>query len=122
MYGVETIKGQKFFVARDDKGRTVIGPKRHRAGGLWFTGIKKKGAAMADNDNTVTIVVGEEMPPRERTLRERAREGWWKWRARLQDKEWHENSRQTAVTLFAWVALGSLAVMFLKLAVWAVTL
>lgn len=137
-YTEDVVGGQHRFVTRDDLGRSVLGPRRHRhRPGLIrkskrpkeVTRMIKVTPANEDPDATQPFVIEAEEVP-EVVVPAEAMPAWkaWLteqkrvWRRRIMDPEWHLAGRHLAVDVFLWAMSLSLAVIFLKGAWWVVTL
>lgn len=137
-YIEEMLSGKQYYVTTDDLGRSVIGPKRHRAKPSMFRkrkSLKEKTTPVQsqpdpnDPDATDVILTGEEVSTDE--VQEAVVLPRWKawlveqrrvWRNRMQDEQWHQTARHIAVDIFVWSMCGSLATIFIKGAWWVITL
>lgn len=100
-YYEEVVRGQGYYVTRNHRGASVLGPKRHRGlGWLPKVGVRrpqKQAAALAAPSGA------EGTPPR---------------RSRLRDREWHRAVQHTAVDVTMWVCGLAVSAAFLKGAWW----
>lgn len=129
-YRKETVRGRVHYTSTDDLGRAVVGPRSHRATRnrvitpqetrimKWDTDTSGVNTEPIVEAEVVDEVVHDERP----TWRERARRFGQRVINRLKDLEWHDTARHCAVTAFTWVALGSLALVFIKGAIWVMFL
>lgn len=129
-YYEEELRGGTYYVTKDDRGKAVVGPKRHRGSVLF--GRKKRAAGTPEPEPTPTPHPLQQAmdevarnfrvqpipgfsplpPPRRRFARVRD------WFANWRDPEWHENAQHTAKTVRMWAfTLFSLAI-FVKGLLW----
>lgn len=125
-YNEETINGRRHYVGRDDKMRAVIGPVRHRVGGMFR---KKRGPVPPESAETVRmpfaslaadtqkLFAGFPAPPPPPPSRRRFRD----WvTEKFYDDEWHKGIRNTAFDVLMWSFTAASVVMMAKATVWVV--
>jgi len=129
-YRTDLVGPEERYVSTDERGRSVIGPRRHghRPRRGWWRNkhtkqTKKAGTAVHD-DTTIVIIdrKGVEVAQQEPGLKGWAAHQKKVWLSRFYDAGWHKAVQHTAVDVLLWAAGLSMAAVMLKGAWWIVTL
>lgn len=151
-YREEKMRGRSYYVGSNDKGRAIVGPVRHRAKGWFGRGFRKsKKTQLPAQERTMKIVINEEAmrrmvaeanktsslskavqnlrtsltlpqspaPQKEpgmfRRIANWCTELWY-------DEEWHKGARNTAGNILLWSFTAFAVLVFVKGALWVLSM
>ena len=124
-YRLEDIMGEKYYVTKDEKGRSTIGPRRRGGRGMlsWGRRAHRSTRKPAQEVAEATIVIPQYGSVAVGVAPAYVRDaGEGRLSRLLKDRQWHRAVQHTAVDVAMWASCLALSAVVLKVAYWVVTL